>query len=85
MKLFTKTTFNAAVVAGALALTAGPASAFIPSEVPGISGGNANVVVNDGVATLFGTLDSNHERKLAEKFVMKKYDVEKVINLITTE
>jgi len=83
MKLFNKKTLSAALVAGALVLATAPASAFTASEVPGVSSGTVNLVVNGNVATVFGNVDSKSERRLIENYVKKNYDVNKVINLIS--
>jgi len=73
MKLFNKKTLSAALVAGALVFATAPASAFTASEVPGVSSGSVNLVVNGKVATIFGNVEH----------IKKNYDVDRVINLIT--
>ena len=83
MKLVNRDFFSATLLATAMLFTAGSASAFIATDVPGVTGGTANLRITNGVATLFGHLDSNFERELTESYVREKFDVDEVINLIT--
>ena len=48
------------------------------------SGGNVCVVINDGVATLSGYVQSEMERKAAERIALSRDGVDEVINLIAT-
>ncbi len=72
-----------ALIASALTMGAiGTASAAGLSSVPGVNG-NVNVVVNNGVATVYGHVDSSFERNLTGKYVGSQAGVDRVINLIT--
>ena len=71
------------VIASALALgTLGAASAAQFESVPGVTG-DVKVVVNGGVATLSGHLDSSFEANLAGKYIGSQAGVDRVINLVT--
>jgi len=83
MKRLAKTTLNIALLAGALALAPGSASALNILDVPGVSGGSVHCVINGRVATLSGSVQSRFERKQIEKYVKKNYDVDRVVNLIS--
>ncbi len=72
-----------ALIASALTLSViGTASAAGFSSVPGVNG-NFNVVVNDGVATIYGHVDSSFERNLTGQYVGSQDGVDRVINLVT--
>ena len=81
-----KTSFAALTLV--TALFAGSASAMIPASplngVVGLSGVGVNYTIDDGVATLFGHVDSGIEAALAQSHIEKAEGVDKVINLITT-
>jgi len=80
-----KTTIATLTLAGAL--FAGSASAMITSGpvngVVGISSASLNYTVDEGVATLYGDVDSGVESALAQAHVEKLQGVNKVINLIS--
>ena len=59
---------------------AGTASAF---TVSGASSADLNVVINDGVATVFGHVDSLFEQKMAGNAAAEIEGVEEVRNLVT--
>ena len=69
------------------ALFAGSASAMVTSaplsSVVGLSGVGVNYTIDDGVAMLFGHVDSGIEAALAQSHIEKMEGVDKVINLIT--
>ena len=68
------------VLASALVLsTAGIAAAGQYQTIPGVTG-VVRVVVDNGVATLSGQLDSSFERQLAVRYVSRTEGVNKVIN-----
>ncbi len=72
-----------AVIASVLAIgVIGTASAAGLSSVPGVNG-NVNVVVSDGVATVYGHVDSSFERNLTGKYVGAQDGIDRVINLVT--
>lgn len=72
-----------AVIASILAIgVIGTASAAGLSSVPGVNG-NVNVVVSDGVATVYGHVDSSFERNLTGKYVGAQDGIDRVINLVT--
>jgi len=79
MKLFTKTAIATVLVLGSF----GAANAATLDSIPGVTSPSVNVNVNDGVATLFGQVDTASERKLAERHVAKLEGVDRVINLVT--
>ena len=87
MKLFNKATLASLFVIGALA--AGTASAMTDrhtTELTGVlstSSVNLRVTVEDGVAYLFGNVDSAIESGHAARHVAGIEGVNKVINLIT--
>ncbi len=80
-----KKTFAALALVGLL--TAGTASAMGTSAsvngVVGLSSATVNYSLDDGVATLFGNVDSGVESALAQAHVEKLDGVEHVRNLIT--
>ncbi len=72
-----------AIIATALTMGAiGTAAAANIGSVPGVNG-NVNVVVNNGVATVYGHVDSSFERNLTGQYVGSQAGVDRVINLIT--
>ena len=79
MKLFKKSAIATIMLVGTMAI--GTASA-ITLDAPGVTSASVNVTVKDGVATLFGTVESGFERAQAERHVAKLDGVDKVINLI---
>jgi len=79
MKLLTKT-----AIATVMAMsTLGAVNAKTLDFIPGVTSPNVNVTVQEGVATLFGVVDTHSERKLAERHVAKLEGVDRVINLVT--
>ena len=79
MKLFKSTALATVLVMGSI----GAASAVTLDSLPGATGTNINVKIDNGVATLFGQADSGIDRKIAERHVAKLEGVNKVINLVT--
>ena len=71
-----------ALIASALTLSAIGTASAAGLSVPGVNG-NVNVVVNDGVATVFGHVDSSFERNLTGRYIGTQDGVDRVINLIT--
>lgn len=69
------------VIAGAM--FAGTASAAAPGLNKLTSSTNVNLTVKDGVATLFGSVDSGLERKLIASAAAKLDGVDSVRNLVT--
>ncbi len=81
MKL-TKSIIATALIAGSL--VAGSASAMTPVNIDGLSSStNVNVSVKDGVATLFGSVDSQFERIQVANAAKKLEGVNQVRNLLT--
>lgn len=80
MKLFKQTAIATTLIIGAFAM--GSAQALTISA-PGVNAADLRVNVSNGVATIFGTVDSGSERDLAEKFVAESDGVKRVINLVT--
>lgn len=75
-------TLKTLIAAAALAtLTIGSASAITLDTVT--SSVNVNVTVQNGVATLYGSVDSNFERIQAGNAAAKLDGVEQVRNLLT--
>ena len=70
------------LIASALTLAAMGTASATGLSVPGVNG-NVNVVVNDGVATVFGHVDSSFERNLTGRYIGTQDGVDRVINLIT--
>ena len=71
-------------------MTAGSASAMGLSEgtqpldsVVGVSSANLSVNVRDGIATVFGNVESGAEAAIAKSYVSQMAGVDRVINLIT--
>ena len=88
MKLFNVKTIAALAITGALSV--GTASAMgldagtrSLNSVIGVSSASLSVNLDDGVATLFGNVESGAEAALAASHVAKLDGVEQVINLIT--
>jgi len=81
MNTLKNTLLAATLIAGTFAM--GSASALTLNSIPGVTGANLQVQVVDGVATIFGNVDSGIERHLARAYVEKLDNVEKVINLVT--
>ena len=87
MKLFNKTTFASMLVIGALSV--GTASAMTDRHTTPLTGAlgtssvDLRVTVEDGVAYLFGNVDSGIESGLVEQHVAGLDGVDKVINLIS--
>lgn len=65
----------------ATVLATGPASAYTGGDSSG--SGDLNLKIENGVATLLGSVDSSSERILAERLVAKMDGVEQVHNLLT--
>jgi hypothetical protein len=85
MKLLNAKTLAALALTGAMSIGTASAmgldSGIKPlTSVAGISSTNISVKVDDGVATLFGFVDSNHEHALAEAHVADMEGVDRVIN-----
>ena len=78
MKFLKTTLIASALTFGAI----GAASAAQFESVPGVTG-DVKVLIDGGVATLSGHLDSNFERNLAGKYIGSKAGVDRVINLVT--
>jgi osmotically-inducible protein OsmY len=71
-------------------MAAGTASAMGLSQgtqpldsIVGVSSASLSVNVRDGVATVFGNVESGSEAALAKAYVSQMDGVERVINLIT--
>lgn len=80
--------FTALALTGALSI--GTASAMglnigtkPITSITGVSSTNISVRVDDGVATLFGSADSQSEVSLAKNHVKTIDGVDRVINLVT--
>ena len=85
MKLFKTSAIATALLIGTISIgtmAMGTASA-ITLDAPGVTSASVNVSVKNGVATLFGTVDSSFERAKAERHIAKMDGVDKVINLIS--
>jgi len=87
MKFVNAKTIAALALTGALSV--GTASAMglntgiMPVDsIAGVSSSNISVKVDNGVATLFGYVDSSHESALAQAHVEQIDGVDRVINLI---
>ncbi len=85
MKFLNTKTLAALAIASAFSF--GNAHAMIKSTMPvysvnGVSSASLTVTVDNGIATLFGSVDSGIESALAESHVAKLDGVEKVINQI---
>lgn len=78
MKLLKTTLIATALTLGSV----GAASAAQFETVPGVTG-DVKVVVNGGVATLSGHLDSSFEANLAGKYIGSQAGIDRVINLVT--
>lgn len=79
MKLLKQITIATVLVLGSI----GAASATTLETLPGVTGTNINLRIDNGVATLFGQADSGGESKIAERHVAKMEGVDRVINLVT--
>ena len=79
MKLFKTTALATVLVLGSI----GAASAVTLDNLPGVTGPNINVKIDNGVATLFGQADSGSDKQIAERYVANIEGVNKVINLVT--
>ena len=70
------------VIVGTLA--AGSASAMIPASIDRLTSSvNVNVTVKNGVATLFGNVDSQFERLQIARAAAQLEGVDRVRNLLT--
>jgi len=78
MKLIKSTAI--ALVLGTFAMSSAQA---LTLDAPGVVSPSVNLTINDGVATLFGTVDSAPDRAFAEQHVAQMEGVQKVINLIS--
>ena len=85
-----KTSIKTALTAIALtALVAGPAAANLSGQsIEGavrsaVTNGNVNVVVDNGVATLFGWVDSSHTETAAKQAALSFSNVDTVVDRIT--
>ena len=88
MKLLNTKTLAALAITGALSIGTASAMGLDSGTQPlnsvvGVSSANISVNLDDGVATLFGNVDSGAESALAASHVAKLDGVEQVINLIT--
>lgn len=88
MKLLNTKTIAALALTGALSI--GTASAMgldsgtqSLDSVIGVNSASLSYTVQDGVATLFGNVDSSIESSLAKSHVAKIEGVDRVINLVT--
>lgn len=83
MKLIKDSVLTTAAVAATFSLgMAGAAAASGLGSVSGVNG-NVNVVVDNGVATVFGHVDSGFESKLIARHVGSQDGIDRVINLVT--
>lgn len=88
MKLLNKATIAALLIAGTM--TAGTASAMLTSStapltgIVGVTASDISVRVDEGVATLFGTVESISDKAAAQRHVANLEGVDQVINLILT-
>ena len=87
MKLLNKATFASLLIAGTM--VAGSASALDSASAPltgivGVSASDLSVRIDDGVATLFGTVENVSDKAAAQRHVAKIDGVEEVINLVLT-
>ena len=66
--------------ASAMGLASGtkPLASVLGGSAPSVS-----VNIQDGVATLFGNVESNSEAQLAKTYVQNIYGVDRVIKLVT--
>jgi len=85
MKLLNKKSIAALALLGAM--TAGTASAMTTitmplSSVVGVNSADLQIHVEDGVAKLFGTVESRTEAELAQSYVEKIDGVNKVFNQV---
>ena len=88
MKLLNTKTIAALLITGAMSV--GTASAMTLdsgttqlNSIAGVSSANIRVNVKDGVATLFGNVDSGSEAALAANHVAMQDGISKVRNLIS--
>lgn len=87
MRLLNKTTVASLLLIGSMSI--GTASAMTGSHtthlatVIGVSSVDLRVTVEDGVATLFGNVDSGAELSQAKRYVASLDGIDKVINHIT--
>lgn len=58
-------------------------SASANFSIPGVSSTDLNVRIDNGVATLYGKVDSGAEEALAKRYVAGLDGVDKVIDLVT--
>ena len=85
-----KTSIKTALTALALtALVAGPAAANLSGQSiesavrSAVTNGNVNVVVDNGVATLFGWVDSSHTEAAAKQAALSFSNVDSIVDRIT--
>ena len=81
-------TIAALALAGALSIGTASAMGLDTGTKPlgsvvGVNGPSVSVNIEDGVATLFGNVESNIESHLAQSHVESIDGVDRVINLIT--
>jgi len=86
MKLFNKKTLASSLVLAAMSI--GTASAMTSHTAPltgavGVSGAELNVRVEEGIATLFGNVDSHIEVQLAKNYLNSMQGIHKVIDQVT--
>ena len=88
MNILNTKTFTAIALTGALSIGTASAmgldSGIKPlASVVGVSAPSVSVNIQDGVATLFGNVESNSEAQLAKTYVENIDGVDRVINLVT--
>ncbi|MEE9322316.1 MAG: BON domain-containing protein [Granulosicoccus sp.] len=88
MKISLKSVVASLIIAGAMT---GPAFALVPTQsIQGAvqsaisGGGNINVTVKDGVATLFGHVDDAYSEQAAKQAALRFDNVDRIIDLVTT-
>ena len=83
MKLINNSVVTTLAVAATFSI--GVAGAAVAANLGSVSGvnGNVNVVIDNGVATVFGHVDSGFERGLVARHVGAQDGVDRVINLVT--
>ena len=88
MKSLTTKTFAALALTGALSIGTASAMGLDSGTKPlgsviGVNAPNVSVKIDDGVATLFGNVESFSEASLAQAHVENIDGVDRVINLVT--
>ena len=88
MKTLSTKTIAALAITGALSIGSASAMGLNAGTKPldtivGISSPSVYVKIDDGVATLFGNVESSFDSNLAENHVENIEGVDRVINLVT--